>query len=288
MGLRINGNIWVNESLIVFYRWKYKYLSEAHRRRKQKGEFMKKPVKYIIPFILIFLTVLGAGVSVKIHQFRNCYEDQENVLQGNEWSRLFDEKETMIDYVSEDSTVYLLISREGHKVYGDYLTILRKEQGEWVRIYDNDFEELKPWKIRLGDIDGDGRKEILTAVYKTAHYDEVYKNRMFIFNYEDGILTKKWTGSQFAGEWNDFYATNLLNIPGDELIFIEETEEGMEKISIYYWFDFGFLELAESEEYPDIKDLVVIDENRMRITFEDERRNSIDLTVNDGKISKLE
>lgn len=249
---------------------------------ESKGEFMKKPMKYIVPLILLFLIVFGAGMSVKIMKDRYYLEGQES-----EWRKLFNDKESIVDWVFDGTTAYLLISSEGSKDYGDYLTILRKEQADWKRVYDNNFEGLKPWKISLGDIDGDGIKEIMTAVYKTAHYDEVYKNRMFLFNYEDGILIKKWTGSQFAGNWNDFYALDLLNIPGDELIFIEEVKENVEKVSIYYWFDFGFLKLAESEGYPNIKDLIVIDENRMQITYDDKRSNTTVLTVREGKITEL-
>lgn len=245
---------------------------------------MKKRMKYIVLFLILYLLILGASL------FHRMIQDKppSDASEWMKWSEILIEGESIIDGVQDNSIAYLLISSEGRKDYGDYLIIIKNENGNWKRIYENDFEMLKPWKIKLADVDGDGIQEILTAVYKTAHYDLVYKNRMFIFNYEEEVLSKKWTGSQFAGEWKDFYVGNLLNIPGDELIFIEQLEENAEKISIYYWFDFGFLKLAESERYQDITGLLIINDNSLQITYDKKYKKTAVLTVEDGKIVEID
>lgn len=202
-----------------------------------------------------------------------------------EYRNALKHRETMIDNVKEKYTAYLLVSSEGRRDYGDRLLVLQLKEGNWIRSYENDFQELRPWKIELADVDGDGTQEILTAVYKTAHYDNELKNRLFVFNYENGILTKKWTGSQFDGEWIDFYTGDLLAIPGNELIFIEQTEDGKERLSVYYWFDFGFMKLADSDYYKEIQSLSIIDENCIEIICDKKQR--ITLAVKYGKMIEV-
>ncbi len=160
-------------------------------------------------------------------------------------------------------------SRSGSDAYGDYLVIDRLEaQGTLSRVYELDFKEMKPWKLEVADIDGDGQLDILIAVHKMAHFDNQMRNRMFIFNFEDGVLVKKWTGSQIAGDWDQFYAEELLSIPGDELMILERLDERRSRLHIYYWLDFGFVALAISQPYSDVSGFTVEGENRITLTYE--------------------
>lgn len=240
---------------------------------------MIKVKKIILPAIIIGLLLAGIFLFPVIMA-------KAFLQKPDEWKELkplLHKQETIIDGVQEENTVYTFLSREGRTDYGDIFVVFKQDKNQkWNRVYENDFKDLKPWKIEIGDIDGDGQKEILTAVRKTTHFDPEEKNRMFIFNYENNKLVKKWTGSQLAGVWNDFYVGDLLPIPGDELIFIEQTEEDKEKISIHYWFDFGFVMLAESGSYKDILNLTIKGENNLQITYG--KGQTAALTVKDGRI----
>lgn len=186
---------------------------------------------------------------------------------AKDWKALIKDA-ILIDYTSSSDTVYALISREEINEYGDCLLVLLKNpHGSWKIAYENDFTGLKPWKIDGADINDDGADEILIAVKKTTMFDREEKNRMFIFNYTDGILVKKWTGSQIAGVWRDFCTGQLFSAPGSELLFIEQTEDGCERIKVYNWFDFGFFLTAESGKYSTIKSLVVTGENSLQVTI---------------------
>lgn len=200
-----------------------------------------------------------------------------------------DTQATTIDKITDAGWVYTLISKKGDVQYGDTLVIDRlSENGQVECSYAKDFSDLKPWKLVIADVDGDHKKEILIAVHKTTHFDPEEKNRMFIFQYDGEKLYKKWTGSQIAGEWNSFLAGNVLSVPGDELIFVEQVEGDKERISMYYWFDFGFVLLAASEPYYDIKDVTIIGENRLRITIQVEDQKQIHrLMVKNGKIIEM-
>lgn len=201
-------------------------------------------------------------------------------------NRVSSDQEAIIDEIQEEGLRYAIVAKHEDADYGDRLVIDRLDaSGGWVRVYENDFKDLKPWRIEIADIDGDLRKEVLIAVNKTTHYDPETKNRMFIFNYDyDGAkLVKKWTGSQLSGDWKTFYAGDLLSIPGDELIFIERMEANKERIGVYYWFDFGFVHVAESELYDPIEQLAIVGPGKVEIRTT-RAGEPITLTVKSGKL----
>lgn len=222
-----------------------------------------KATKYII-YLITIAFILIALILIGLY----CYRPFENTKR--ELISSLDKNEVLIDYQVEENLAYTLISKKGNSEYGDFFALFERRDKGFKRIYENDFKELLPWKIEIADVDGDKNKEILIAVKKTTFFDKDMKNRMFIFNYEDDILVKKWTGSQIAGTWRDFYVGDLLSIPGNELIFTELVDDEKERISIYSWFDFGFLKIAESEDYHKIKDINIVGENDLEVAYYNE------------------
>lgn len=237
--------------------------------------------RQIIRIIIILLLLIGIFLlPIVLRKLFLPASSKQKALEA-----ALQQKENIIDYVIEGTRAYAFISKEGRSDYGDFFVVF--EQGAdkgWTRVYENDFTGLRPWKIRLADIDGDGVEEIVTAVCKVTHFDPEEKNRLFVFNYEDNKLIKKWTGSEIAGRgnWNDFIVGDLLPIPGSEVIFIEQSENGEEHLGVYYWFNFGFQLLAKSGDYKDIQSITITGENLMQITYEG--KHTAELTVKDGKI----
>lgn len=203
-------------------------------------------------------------------------------------SSYLEKGELLIDYTMDEPYAYTLVSKQGPDGYGDFFAVFEKKNKGWQRIYEKDFKNFMPWKIEIADIDGDDLKEILIAVRTTTLFDKDLKNRLFVFNFNDGALVKKWTGSQISGTWRDFYTGDVFSIPGHELIFIECTENDREKISIYTWFDFGFLKVAESEAYDKIKELKTAGSNCLEITYQIEGQNYKHiLKAADGKLEDV-
>ncbi|MDD3174107.1 MAG: hypothetical protein PHF63_10745 [Herbinix sp.] len=232
----------------------------------------------LLVLCLIGISLLFTAIKVYLLTCDNTWKEFETSLHTNE---------VIIDAVQDNAIVYMVTSQSGNTDYGDTLVVFsQRNDGSWQRIYNNDFKNLKPWKIELADIDGNGSKEILIAVNKTSHFDKSEKNRMFIFNYADNKLIKKWTGSEIAGIWENFAAGDFVPIKGDELVFIRQVENG-ERVSVYYWFDFGFLLLAESNDYEDILSVSIRGENSILISYrEDGKERSVTLKAKDEKLKE--
>ena len=238
-----------------------------------KRRLITRKAKYIIIFLIIIVLFLGLYLS---SWHKNSKEDFTSVLYKNE---------VLIDYTIDEAYTYTLINTNGSDEYGDLFVVFERKANTWERVYENDFKNLMPWKVELADIDGDSISEILIVLIKTTPFDKELKNRIFIFNYNDGILSRKWTGSKIAGRWKEFYPMELLSTPGQELVFIEHAEEEKEKISIYSWFDFGFFMIADSEAYPRIQSVDALGENLLEITYiEDDQEVKLSLAVLDGRL----
>jgi hypothetical protein len=78
---------------------------------------------------------------------------------------------------------------------------------------------------------------------------------------------------------------DLFSAPGHELVFIEQTEDDTEKISVYSWFNFGFFMLADSNTYPKIQSVSMHDKNHIKIIYiEDEHEVELILIAANGKL----
>lgn len=125
----------------------------------------------------------------------------------------------------------------------------------FLEVYRKDYSHLNPWKITLGDVDGNGRDEISIGVYKESPLHPVMAKRPFIYSFIDGEMRPKWRGSRLSRPFTDY---NFYDIDGDgvdELVSIEILEKGRNLINIYKWKGFGFEGFIESKDFEEIMDL---------------------------------
>lgn len=142
----------------------------------------------------------------------------------------------------------------------------RKKSGEYIEIFREDFSNLKPWKVDSGDVDGDGRYEISIGVFKETIFHPVMAKRPFIYSYNDGMLVPKWRGSRLSRPFTEFTFYDIDKDGRDELMAIEELQDGSKVINSYKWRYFGFEGYSESEAVDNLfklesdKELTVIRE----------------------------
>jgi len=115
--------------------------------------------------------------------------------------------------------------------------------------YSIDLSGIKPIKVQLGDINGDGVNEVAICVYKTAKFHPVMAKRPFFFNLVDGNLIPVWLGSRLSRPFDDYILYDMNADAADEIISVEQLENGNRVIAVYNWKGFGFEMLTQSEEF---------------------------------------
>ena len=115
-------------------------------------------------------------------------------------------------------------------------------------MYSIDLTDIKPLKVQIGDINGDGVNEVAICVYKTAKFHEVMAKRPFFFDLVEGNLIPVWLGSRLSRPFDDYILFDINEDGLDEVISIEHTQNGNRIVSVYIWKGFGFEVLTGSAE----------------------------------------
>lgn len=146
--------------------------------------------------------------------------------------------------------------------------------------FQTDLSSIKPLKIQIGDIDGDGVKDIAVCVYKTTKFHPVLAKRPFFYRLNEGNLESVWLGSRLARPFDDYILFDVDEDDIDEIISIESTENGNKLIAIYDWKGFGFEIKTISEElqgtvtflnnlnHKDTNVLIAISENQYQLSLQ--------------------
>jgi hypothetical protein len=101
-----------------------------------------------------------------------------------------------------------------------------------------DLGGLRPWKVRLADVDGDGAKELVLGVSKAARFDPVVRNRLFVYAWPD--LAPRWLGSRLSLPFEDFAFVDCDGDGKDDLVALELAPNGRRRLMRYQWNGFGF------------------------------------------------
>ncbi len=122
-----------------------------------------------------------------------------------------------------------------------------------------DLAGIKPLKVQLGDINGDGLNEVSVCVYKTAKFHPEMAKRPFFFDLKEGNLIPIWLGSRLSRPFDDYILSDLDGDGYDEIIAVEQLENGGRLIAVYGWKGFGFELLAQSAAYDGLLRLAAAD-----------------------------
>jgi hypothetical protein len=112
-----------------------------------------------------------------------------------------------------------------------------------------DLAAIKPMKVQIGDVNGDGVKEVAICVYKTAEFHPIMAKRPFFFDLIDGNLIPFWLGSRLSRPFDDYVLYDIDGDEIDEIISVELLEDGKRIMAVYDWDSFGFVVSAETEGF---------------------------------------
>lgn len=192
-------------------------------------------------FKILFLTIILISIAFIIY-----LSDGEYILD-----------ERAIDYASGDidgdgEEEIVVLTKKIFSKYGKQVVIYSSRDNE---IYRSDFSELNPWKVAMGDIDGDGIDEVSIGVYKETIFHPIMDKRPFIYSFKDGGLHPKWRGSRLSRPFTEYLFYDIDENGVDEIISIEILENEEKLINTYKWKGFGFEGFEESKSYEDMDDL---------------------------------
>ncbi|WP_138159481.1 hypothetical protein [Peptoniphilus catoniae] len=140
--------------------------------------------------------------------------------------------------------------------------IIDEDSGEIL--YSMDLSEIKPWKIKFGNLVSRSEPEIALGVFKKTPLHNIKAKRCFIYNLnkEEKKLVPRIRISKFSRPMIDFRPYDIDADGIWELISIEENKDKSQRIAAYRWRDFGFELVYEGDpgtfkSFDESKDLKV-------------------------------
>lgn len=200
---------------------------------------------------LIILSIFLLGLSFFFFQKDNSLNTKNPLFLLDEKVKDYD----IGDIVGDGKEYLVVLTGDNKKEYGEEVIIFKMEEGK--EIYRKNFSSLNPWKIVIGDVDGDKIDDISIGVYKKSPLHPVMAKRPFIYSFKDGKIVPKWRGSRLSKPFTDYGFYDIDGDGVDEIVAIEILEDNRKTINTYKWKGFGFEVYLESQDFEDIENLTV-------------------------------
>lgn len=133
------------------------------------------------------------------------------------------------NYTDLSKNPYIKLVKENDSLY--YLQLVSDN-------YTDSWELPYPvFRCTTGDIDHNGRVDMLVGVIKQTRFDSTYAKRLFIFKNYEGRIRPLWLGSRLGQPLEDFRVVSLAN--GSFVWSIEKEKSGRYLVAEYAWEGFG-------------------------------------------------
>ena len=90
----------------------------------------------------------------------------------------------------------------------------------------------QPWKLKIADMDGDGRREIIVGVQKSTHFFPWPHHCLFIYRFDGRTVQPVWLGSSLSQPFIDFTFARTGSRHAEKLIALEITREGRRCVTV--------------------------------------------------------
>ncbi len=91
--------------------------------------------------------------------------------------------------------------------------------------------------LEAGDVNGEGKADMLVGVIKSTRFDPVQRKRIFLFKLFDGYIRPLWLGSRVGQPLEHFRFVQASD--GNRIRTVEWEENGRFLVAEYCWRGFG-------------------------------------------------
>jgi hypothetical protein len=143
------------------------------------------------------------------------------------------------------------------------VTLYRIGRDRTVRIGGGVEPRRLPGRVSVGDVDGDGRFEVLVLVTGRARFDRRERVRPFVYGWDGRRLYPKWLGSRLSRPFDDAVFGDVAGDAASEIVAVELTSDGRRELAVYRWTGFGVERIATSPPADSVCALAVDGERRI-------------------------
>jgi len=194
----------------------------------------------------IVIELAKSDASLEIKKDKISLYKKNNVLCD---SIVFYHKEIKSIALSMDSTKLFLVVGAKNKFYGDALKIYVIKDNKLNYLGDYINHGQNPWKVRIGDLNNDGRNEVVVGVWKKVRLEKRFRKRLFIYTINKEGLKPIWLSSLLSSPFYDFEIWDIDNDKRDDVITLELQKNGLKRICVYSICSFGlkFMKILQKD-----------------------------------------